>query len=139
MRHLILPYTLLTLTACVAPAQDASPEQASRAGALAEDEALEDAITLHLTSRAEQLIRATDPNERLDTLFGRAPLDAWQEQGTLDLLFAAGDEAFEAERDRAAGVGIGPLPQTPLPARPQRIQRGEVGGLDMCKFAWPKP
>ena len=130
MRHFTLAFALFSIAACTAPSTGTDAVLSTRPNPLADDEALEDAISLHLTSRAEQFIRATDPNERLDTLFGRAPLEAWQEQGRLDLLFNAGDEAFEAELDRAAGVGIGPLPQAPLPARPQRIQRGEIGGLD---------
>lgn len=91
---------------------------------------LSDAIDLFLRASQEQLLFATDTGERGGTLVYPGFIDVLSEQEAWDLLFTIADESFEAERDRAYGAGQGPSPGAPLPARPQRIQDGELGGLD---------
>ena len=130
-RPLSLQLALVGLLAASCAPEPPSPPLPTRAATLNTTEAeLDDAIALHLISRAEQLLRATDPNERFDTLVGRAPIDAARDSDNLGALFQLGDEAFEAERDRLGGVGRGEPPGPGLPAALRRIQTGELGGLD---------
>ncbi len=89
--------------------------------------ALVDAVDLYRLARAERLQFATDPNERLEVL-ATANLFDWYEP---ESIFAFGDEAFEAELDRGAGLGRGdPWGPRPAPARGRRLHEGERGGLD---------
>lgn len=90
-------------------------------------DALADAVDLHRRSRAERYRVATDPNERHETLIGPVMFD----RNPFDALFTLGDEAFESELDRSAGLGQGDaFGPAPAPARGRRLHDGERGGLD---------
>lgn len=91
---------------------------------------LDEAVTLYRRGRAEALFFATDPFERLDRLVGAQVIEVLGGREDYETLFQLGDEAFEAELDRVAGVGQGAPPAAPLPARPARVHDGERGGLD---------
>lgn len=89
--------------------------------------ALDDAVELYRRNRAENYRLATDPNERYEVLVGSG-IFAF---GDADYVFAVGDEAFEAEIDRARGLGQGEAwGPPPLPAQNRRLHDGERGGLD---------
>jgi hypothetical protein len=102
---------------------------------------LDDAIHLYNRGRLGQLIIATDELERLENLASEGQLPAMIEAGAGDQIFNGGDETFEAEMDRLMGIGQGaPRGDAPLPPRPRRLHRGELGGLDAgscrgCHFA----
>ena len=90
-------------------------------------DALADAVDLHRQTRAEAYRVATDPNERRETLVGPV---IFQRNGA-EVLFAIGDEAFESELDRGAGLGQGDaFGPPPAPAVGRRLHDGERGGLD---------
>ena len=90
-------------------------------------DALTEAVELYRQSRAEVLRVATDPNERREVLAGPA---LFQRHEPAEV-FVFGDEAFEAELDRGAGLGRGEgWGPPPNPARGRRIHDGERGGLD---------
>jgi len=92
---------------------------------------LADAVELFANTFAEAFFHATDPNERFEVLIFPGVLAQLVERGDFALVFSLGDEAFEAELDRAGGLGRGeahgPPPQ---PAVTRRIHTGELGGLD---------
>lgn len=89
--------------------------------------ALDDAVELYRRVRAEQLVFATDPNERYEVVVGQLIF----ERADDDMLFNIGDEAFELEAGREGGLGSGePWGPFPLPVRNRRLHDGERGGLD---------
>ena len=90
----------------------------------------QEALELHLNSRGEAWIKATDPNERFDSLLYLPTLDILIKQGGFDTLFNAADEAFELEVDRVRGMGAPPTPPKGYPYLPCPIHQGERGGLD---------
>jgi hypothetical protein len=89
---------------------------------------LEDAVAFYQRARAEQLLVATDANERTDVLVGPAFFEGAED---LEHVFLQGDEAFERAFHQAGGAGQGPpWGPRPLPARVQRLHTGERGGFD---------
>ena len=94
------------------------------------EEQFQEALELHLNSRGEVWIKATDPNERFDSLFSTYQVDILIKQGGFDVLFNAADEAFELEVDRVRGMGSPPTPPVGYPYLPRPIHKGERGGLD---------
>lgn len=131
-------------TACVTSPHDAPPTVTEAEAHLdpATPSELNDALELFARSIGEQAFVATDPLERAESIASYELLIALTQttDGPNDL-FTLGDEAFEAERDRVFGFGIGDRGTRPaLPARPQRLHTGEIGGLDSgscrgCHFA----
>ncbi len=91
---------------------------------------LEEALELYLNSRGEAWIKATDPNERFDSLFSSYQLDLLIKKGDFNILFSAADESFELEVDRMRGMGSPPLPPRDYPFPPRPVHQGERGGLD---------
>jgi len=131
----LLLLATLPLAACAAsPPEDSAEggawERRASAATPETEDALREGIDLYLATRTGQLTFTTDPGERREHLINAFRLLHFTEQGDFDTVFILGDEAFEAELDHALGLGVGPAPEPGLPARPRRLQRGEVGGLD---------
>ncbi len=140
--HLILLLSLASaaLMAC-GPSQEPPPAQTMRPQSLESSSAeeLEEAIFLYRRASLEKLVFATDENERFDGLYDLETITGLANDEYFDFLFNLADEAFEAERDTATGIGQGPA-RGPLPAIPSRLHQGELGGLDSascraCHFA----
>lgn len=92
---------------------------------------LDEAVARYQQRRTEQHIFALDGFERFETMLEPGAIDYLVAAEDWGSLFFFGDEAFEAERDRASGVGQGRPPDDPrLPVRPRRVHDGERGGLD---------
>ncbi len=124
------------LAACTAsPEPDGHPPDealiaATSAIELDTAEELADAVFLFKRSTLGAFTVATDPNERGETLIYPESVGVLAEDDLFEEIFGIGDEAFEAERDRQFGLGRAPLPPLPLPTPSQRIQTGELGGVD---------
>ena len=93
-------------------------------------EALSFALSLYERAVLHAFTVATDEYERGNSRVTTPFLQRLSETDDYEAIFIIGDESFEAELDGVLGAGIGPQPGAPLPARPQRLQRGELGGLD---------
>ncbi len=91
---------------------------------------LRGAIDLYVNARLELLTVATDEQERAETIVPSSLVAELVGRGEFEALFLLADESFEAERDRALGAGSGPGGPRLHPARPARMQVGELGGLD---------
>ena len=101
---------------------------------------LNDALDLFARATVEQFTFATDTLERGETLIYPESLAFVAAEEDFEGVFNLGDEAFEAERDKFFGMGLGVQPPDPLPTPTQRLQIGELGGVDSsscrsCHFA----